>query len=124
MIISNFQKGTHWVFNLVYLLKINEPLDDVATVPPRLMELAPVDRWEMIAASPLRATHFKPDRLPSELLSKGGKVIVVCRNPKDSCVSMLHHISKMKSEMKYGDKIAWKRFFDGWIKGERKYALK
>jgi hypothetical protein len=34
--------------------------------------------------------------LPPDILTKGCKIIYVCRNPKDTCVSFFHHNNLMK----------------------------
>jgi hypothetical protein len=34
--------------------------------------------------------------LPPDIFTKGCKIIYVCRNPKDTCVSFFHHNNLMK----------------------------
>lgn len=122
LICSYPKTGTHWVSNLVDFLTAGGSVEEKVSVPPKLLELTPPDMFGKVAKSSWRATHLKPDRVPSELLKNGGKVIMVNRNPKDSCVSLMHHLPKMKSELKCGDKVAWKRFFEGWINGETPFG--
>jgi hypothetical protein len=37
--------------------------------------------------------------LPPDIFEKGGKVVTVCRNPLDACVSYYHHTSLQGHEV-------------------------
>ncbi|XP_045200034.2 sulfotransferase 2A1-like [Mercenaria mercenaria] len=108
--------GTHWLSNLVYFLVTPGPVQSLKTVPPKLMDLIPLDRWEEVEKSRILSSHFKINRQPIEHLEQGGKVIVITRDPRDAMVSMKYHVQN--DERLSNAPVSWNFFFDTWMNGK------
>ena len=62
-------------------------------------------------------THLPFDLLPPNLLDTGAKVVYVCRNPMDTCVSFYHHVAKIFKPL-YEFKGSFDQFVDLFMQGK------
>lgn len=108
--------GTHWTCNLLHFLMQTGPLDSAVSKAPVLLELYTLDEVEATPSPRILSTHMKPEMLPPDTFTKGRKIVLLFRNPKDTLVSLFHH---MKREKVIGDgfKISWNCFVDAWMQG-------
>ncbi|XP_070582127.1 sulfotransferase 1B1-like [Ptychodera flava] len=63
-------------------------------------------------------THLPPSLLPRQLFEKPAKVIFVCRNLKDSCVSYFHHYMKSPYEVP----LNWQDFLSMYLSKDMIYV--
>lgn len=107
--------GTHWLTNiLTFLMKGSTcPYKDSSTKHVFNLELQAPDKNSFNPR--ILRTHILPQLLPSDAFKKGRKIILTCRNPKDTAVSLYYFLKKEKYTG-YGLNISWNCFIDHWIK--------
>ncbi|XP_060596250.1 sulfotransferase 1C4-like [Ruditapes philippinarum] len=76
--------GTHWISNLVYFLTTPGHVESMTTVPPMLMDMIPLDKWDAVEKSHVINSHLRVNRVPREHLEQDGKVIIITRDPRDT----------------------------------------
>jgi len=64
----------------------------------RMVTSASVELVKNTPSPRIIKTHLPLTLLPPNLLTSGCKVVYVCRNPKDSCVSYFHHLDVFQDE--------------------------
>ncbi|XP_045201956.2 sulfotransferase 2A8-like isoform X2 [Mercenaria mercenaria] len=114
---SYMKTGTHWTSNLLHCLMYDGPLEGLTSFAPCLLDVFNYQEWpQKRVGNRIMASHLPPERLPTEHFQKGGKTIVVFRNPKDTAVSMFHQMRKFKQlgEMK----LSWNSYINYWIEGK------
>ena len=105
-------QGTHWMENLVYFIRSSEPINSKASYNHYLLEMAPRFILESLASPRNLATHLNYDRLPTNYLANGGKIIFVLRNPKDVAVSLWYFLRSAS-----GTKISWDTYVTCFLNG-------
>lgn len=90
-------------------------MEQLLTVTPKLIDLAPLPTVEQQTQPRMILSHLFPKRLPREHVEKGGKIVFLTRNPRDTMVSHLHHTQK--HDLFSYSKMSWTAFFDHWING-------
>ncbi|XP_053381293.1 sulfotransferase 2A8-like isoform X2 [Mercenaria mercenaria] len=122
VLVSSYPKtGTHWTANLLHYLMYDGPLDTLVSHPPCLLDAFSYGDWpQKRDGNRIIVSHFPPKRLPAEHFEKGGKTIVVFRNPKDTAVSMFHQLQRFK---KFGEfKLSWNSYINYWMDGKMPYG--
>lgn len=102
--------GTHWTFFMLRLLLAS---DDLSIGVPSSMELFIPEYFDKLPTPRLIHSHFKPNLLPKEALSANRKIILIVRNPKDTVVSLYHHLKRHGPKLS----ISWSCFLDNWMYG-------
>jgi len=74
--------------------KLTENLDPQEVEQIRYMYNKSIDHTANLPSPRIIKTHLPFELLPPKLLDKA-KVIYVCRNPKDCCVSFYHHVAQV-----------------------------
>ncbi|XP_060590863.1 sulfotransferase 2A1-like isoform X3 [Ruditapes philippinarum] len=108
--------GTHWTANLLHYLMYDGPLDDLVSHPPCLIDLFDMDTVQQREGRRIVTSHFPPKSLPIEHFEKGGKTVLVFRNPKDAAVSMYHQLIRFKMLGEF--KLSWNSYIDYWVDGK------
>ncbi|KAK0390318.1 hypothetical protein QR680_019301 [Steinernema hermaphroditum] len=131
IIVATFPKcGTTWVQHIVCQLTIDgyelKPGKELFTYTP-LIEFVGGDVVRRLQRPRILKSHFNFNNLPKH---DGAKVILVCRNPKDTLVSWFHHMRNIKGynwenghfdvffDMFCEGRIPWGGYFDyhkGWL---------
>lgn len=83
---------------------------------PFLLEFFTEKEAEALKSPRILATHMRPDMLPKDTFKVKRKVILVCRNPKDTAVSMFYHLLNDKT-VSNGMVISWNCYIETWMKG-------
>ena len=80
--------------------------------------VTPVEKINKLESPRILASHLPYAWLPTQLRNnKDIKIINVCRNPKDTCVSFFHYTKKCAKEMYDGE---WSGFLDIFMRGDSK----
>lgn len=98
--------GTHWVFNMVQMLRTNTT---EYTGTPEVMELHPIDDMATIKAPRMYLTHLTYPFIPTYAKDGKVKVIHVLRNPKDIVLSFYEFFKNMIN-------TSYEGTFDGFLK--------
>ncbi|XP_060596179.1 sulfotransferase 2A1-like [Ruditapes philippinarum] len=108
--------GTHWTANLLHYLMYDGPLDTLTSHQPCLIDRFDMESSQQREGRRIVTSHFPPKNLPTEHFEKGGKTVLVFRNPKDAAVSMFYQLKKFKM---IGDfKLSWNSYIDYWLDGK------
>lgn len=93
-------------------------LDDVVSYAPPLLEVYGKDVVDNMPSRRVLTTHRGPNGVPTDLFKSLGKPILLYRNPKDTVVSLYHHLKKMPVA---AYNISWNCHIDSWLKGVGKF---
>lgn len=105
--------------NILHFLLYDGDLSELSSISPYLLDIPLSDSSALNSEKRILASHLQPHRLPDEHLAKGGKLILMFRNPKDTLVSHFHQFRKHKLLSK--TKLSWDRFLSYWQDGKSMY---
>ncbi|XP_045197977.2 sulfotransferase 1B1-like [Mercenaria mercenaria] len=89
------KSGNHWLTNLLTLMLSKGSLETATSVNVSLIDFTkPTERLHKKPSPRIITSHLKFERLPEEHIRRGGKVILLVRNPKDVAVSYYYHGNK------------------------------
>ncbi|XP_045202030.2 sulfotransferase 1C2A-like [Mercenaria mercenaria] len=108
--------GTHWLTNLLHYLMYDGQLDDMLSYQPYLVDFHDIEEEVQRNGRRIISSHFPPKHLPVEHFAKGGKTILLFRNPKDTAVSMFHMLRKQKIYVNF--KLSWDTYLKYWLEGK------
>ncbi|XP_019180998.1 PREDICTED: cytosolic sulfotransferase 12-like [Ipomoea nil] len=132
IILSTFPKsGTVWLKALAFALitrkqflaeqethplHTNNPHD---LIPFLELSYAAKERpdFALTNGSRLLATHLPVSLLPKSVWESKGKVVYLCRNPKDTVVSFWHFMNKLRSELRGLEAMPFPEAFDSYCRG-------
>ncbi|KAI5660067.1 hypothetical protein M9H77_28860 [Catharanthus roseus] len=104
--------------------KSNHPL--VTKVPHECIPFLEVDLaygiYNKDPQLPLFATHIPYDSLPKSIIESGCKVIYICRDPKDTFVSLWHALIKFPSTGERKQQFCFKKEFERFCEGKSIYG--
>lgn len=66
------------------------------------------------------STHLPVGSLPGSVNKTGCKIVYLCRNPKDACISLWHFANKLRSQEK--EKLSLEEAFDKFCNGVSLYG--
>ncbi|XP_053380226.1 sulfotransferase 1C2-like [Mercenaria mercenaria] len=117
VLLCSFPKtGTHWTANLIHYLMYDGPLDALVSHSPCFIDLFDIESAGQREGRRIITSHLPPKRLPIEHFAKGGKTVLVFRNPKDTAVSQFHQFRRLKL---FGDfRLSWNSYINYWIDGK------
>ncbi|KAK3803412.1 hypothetical protein RRG08_021383 [Elysia crispata] len=100
IIITAYPKcGTHWVAEILHMLTSGATEFSGRTKEYTMLEFCNDLRFLATLSSPrLLNSHLYMAQLPRGIVVKKVKIIHVIRNPKDTAVSMYHHLKHQASE--------------------------
>jgi len=108
--------GFHMLNNILWKLKTfdfsKRPKDTV-------IEVGPPEDVENQEDPRIIFCELHPNRVPKEHLEKGGKMILLLRNPKDMMVSNYHYLKEITLVK---NKQTWEEFFQSYINGVMPYG--
>lgn len=115
-----FPSGNHWIHEIVELLLNQKAELTETTIAGFMLEFCNLSLLQDTTCKTTRVLHT---HLPYRFLSTSKligqcKIIVIVRNPKDTCVSYHNH-SKKDIFINYD--ISWNEFFEKWMTEEGKY---
>ncbi|CAA0810992.1 Cytosolic sulfotransferase 6 [Striga hermonthica] len=102
---STMKTGTTWLKALSHSVmhrNINDPLDDILTTEnPHFLaptieaefhynKALPVNLYDLLMSPRLFHTHMPYMLFPESVKNSASKIVYVCRNPKDTLISMWH----------------------------------
>lgn len=87
------------------------PIEKATPYRMRLLDLGAPDIIESAPSPRVLASHRRPHQLPEDVFRMKKKIILTCRNPKDTAVSHYFHVSKV------GYNLTWESFLEYWMKG-------
>ncbi|KAH9492178.1 Sulfotransferase 1C4 [Bulinus truncatus] len=102
LICSYPKTGLHWHIEIVNMLM--EGSADMSNLPDEKICFVDSRNMQTFVSRPsprLLATHVPFRHLPRQVLEKKIKIIHLDRNPKDTLVSMYHHLNKTKPPLNY-----------------------
>lgn len=100
------KSGTHWVFNMVQMLRSNSL---AYSGTPNVMEFHPISDIDKLKPPRMYLTHLCYPFVPAAVKQGHVKVIHVLRNPKDTAVSYYQFFIQMKN-------MAYEGNFEGFLK--------
>ncbi|KAL8591574.1 hypothetical protein ACOMHN_055541 [Nucella lapillus] len=119
VVISAYPKsGTHWVWEIVRMLREGRTDLPVVEKDDYNIELDCTNIPAMPSPRTL-CTHLLYQQLPT-LRSAGCKIVSITRNPRDVAVSFYNHHVKLEEYYHY--KGAWKDYFHLFVDGELDYG--
>ncbi|XP_046584474.1 sulfotransferase 1C2-like [Haliotis rubra] len=95
--------GTHWVWEMVRLLLL-EDTETVIRKEKLMLEFFGKDVLENFPSPRVLNTHCLVEQLPRGVFEKKCKIIYILRNPKDMAVSFFHHHTKLPKIYEYDGK--------------------
>ncbi|KAL5015724.1 hypothetical protein ScPMuIL_005313 [Solemya velum] len=109
--------GTHWLWELVSMLKRGTAERIISPKEIFMLELITKVIFEGMSGDRVFNTHLPFHYLPENITKKNAKIIYMLRNPKDTAVSHYYHSHKLGQYD--GDWSAW---FKRWLRGEVHYS--
>ncbi|KAF6025240.1 SULT6B1 [Bugula neritina] len=96
VVVTYLKSGTHWVWELMKMLKKKQAVADGIPKEMGHLEFFPPSVLRKINGSdmPVYATHFPLWCLPKSAYTNS-QLVYVYRNPKDVCVSLFYHFQGM-----------------------------
>lgn len=118
-----FNTGNHWIYEIVELLLNQKAELTETTLVGLMLECCNLSLLQDITCKTTRVlhTHLPHRFLSSSKLIGQSKVIVIVRNPKDTCVSYHNHCKK---DIFINYDISWNEFFEKWMTEESKYHFR
>ncbi|KAK8657747.1 hypothetical protein V6N13_035970 [Hibiscus sabdariffa] len=101
--------GTTWLKSLTFSTITRTSYDDsttplLSTVPHDIVPFMELHHDQFYTnrdrGTPLLSTHIPYSSLPRSVIDSGCKIVYICRDPKDSFVSMYHFISRIVTARK------------------------
>lgn len=109
--------GTHWINEVLCMLLRDTTELTTSEKADTMLEL--VEDLSILHSVPsprILNCHFQSKYLPHNFTKC--KVVHVKRNPKDVCVSLFHHLQKVKNVFDFDG--TWNDYFELWISGRGK----
>lgn len=104
--------------NLLTLMLSKDPVESASSVNVNLIDMAnPTERLHRKTSPRVITSHLKFERLPQEHIQKGGKVILLVRNPKDVAVSYFYHVIK---DPALECTVSWDSYLKNFCEGKSK----
>lgn len=94
--------------------------EDAPVGIPSNMETFTPESLDELPSPRVIHSHMKPNFLPEEALRPNRKIILIVRNPKDTAVSLYHHMIKHRVT---GLNISWDCFLHNWIERGSKHSF-
>lgn len=107
--------GNHWFSNLLYFLRLADPLENTTSYQPGIVDLIPREVVQTFPSPRVIVTHRRPQHLPVDVANRRGKLILLYRNPKDTAVSHFHHLKAWYTQG--NATLSWNCFIDSWLNG-------
>lgn len=100
--------GSNWMLDMLAMVRNNSTDINTDMTPP--VELMP---GFSVAKTPPRTllSHMPYRLMPEAHVKSGGKIILMCRNPKDTVVSTFHFAKKNKADPYTGDLEEFLQYF-------------
>ncbi|KAK7088265.1 sulfotransferase 1C2-like [Littorina saxatilis] len=110
------KSGTHWVWEIVSMLKKSSPTLMSETIMP--LDFLPANMLGALPSPRVLSTHMPFLRIPRDFLARDCKIVWVVRNPWDVAVSYYHFVKKLTVFEYSGD---WNGFFELFLDGNIPY---
>ncbi|XP_046569010.1 sulfotransferase 1B1-like [Haliotis rubra] len=104
--------GTHWLWEVIEMLKSGTIKYQKDVKETRMLELISKDGIEAVPQPRVFNTHLHLRMLPKQVVEKKIKCFQIMRNPKDACVSFFNHCRDMTPPYDYeGDFVEFTEAF-------------
>ncbi|XP_046353798.2 sulfotransferase 1B1-like isoform X1 [Haliotis rufescens] len=108
--------GTHWLWEVIEMLKSGVIEYRKETKETRMIEIIYKDGIDAIPTPRVLNTHLPLRMLPKQVVEKKVKCIQIMRNPKDVCVSYFNHYRNMVPPLGYEGDFA--EFTEAFVTGK------
>ncbi|KAK3084197.1 hypothetical protein FSP39_009888 [Pinctada imbricata] len=121
VILATYPKcGTHWgseIINMIVKKRANYMKE---TKESAMLEALPTfeKMLERLPSPRVLNSHFPYKWFPREHIQRGGKVVHLTRNPKDTYVSFFHHCKNLLDLGHKTKDMTWTQFFDTCVIGK------
>ncbi|KAF8391769.1 hypothetical protein HHK36_022003 [Tetracentron sinense] len=127
---SSPKTGSTWLQGLIFavvtrdlhpfaqhpLLTVN-PSDLVPSLEIKLYSSNQIPDLDVLPAPRLFATHMPYTSLPESIIECRCRIVYICRNPRDTFISMWHFFNKIRSNMLKMPQLPLEEGFDMFCKG-------
>ena len=134
IVLCSFPKtGTTWLKALSFAIATRKRFGDISTTNPLLTtvphECIPFLEADLIQNSdnrdpelPLFATHLSYTCLPKSILESRCKIVYICRDPKDTFVSLWHFLDKFLGTRERKQQLCFELEFERFCQGKSSYG--
>ncbi|CAH1793304.1 unnamed protein product, partial [Owenia fusiformis] len=110
VIVAAYPKAGHtWLNEVVPMILNNTTTSRNMSKMFRFIEQKSMEELEAMPSQRFLLTHFPYHHMSQDVFDKGSKIVYLYRNPKDTAVSLYHHMKDMKAY--YGFEGDWNDFF-------------
>ncbi|XP_027762008.1 sulfotransferase 6B1-like [Empidonax traillii] len=111
LLVSYPKSGTHWLAGVITKLYDTQV---TITSPIEFGDISKLEELNNLSSKRIIPTHLDYNMLPQNFKNKKCKMIYICRNPKDTAVSMYHYY---RDNPNLPTVDTWTAFFDLFLKG-------
>lgn len=101
MICAYVKCGTHWVWEMVQMLRAGNTKYDTRTKETLMIDFMPKHELDSLPSPRTLNSHFLFRHLPKQVAQKKTKIICITRDPRDVAVSYHHHLSGLAEIARY-----------------------
>ncbi|RUS89990.1 hypothetical protein EGW08_002257 [Elysia chlorotica] len=106
--------GTHWVAEILHMLTSGTSEHNRRTKEYTMLEFCDdLSFLDTLTSPRVLNSHLVMAHLPTQIVDKNVKLVHVIRGPKDTAVSMYHHLKQSAS-----DQFTFDNFIKGYVTGE------
>ncbi|ESO90233.1 hypothetical protein LOTGIDRAFT_147792, partial [Lottia gigantea] len=121
VIIMDYPKsGTHWLFEIVQMLKFKTTNAPCVSTCNFIMEFVKQDILDSKPSPRILNTHYRFHDLPTDIHTKNPKILYIRRNPKDASVSFYNHTIKLSKYYEYSGQFS--DYLKLWMEGKLDYG--
>jgi len=120
LICTHSKSGTHWIYEIISMLKRNTTDLDKSVKSQTMLEVIPdLSVLDELPSPRILDTHCMFQFLPRKHIENKSKIVHMVRNPKDVCVSLYYHAQKDKF---LNLNLPWEEYFEVWMSGKVPYG--
>ncbi|KAK6178083.1 hypothetical protein SNE40_012914 [Patella caerulea] len=120
LLCSYATSGTHWMSEICRMLIHGRTDIEIKPKEHFMLELKPQATLDNEPSPRILNTHYRFDRMPTDLKTKKTKIVYIRRNPKDVVVSFYNHTFNLRKGYEYEGEF--KDYFESFLDGKVDYG--